>query len=120
MRALLASTALGIAMICWVTPAFGANEPEPDGSSAMAGMMFFLPTALITVLITFLIYSALRNARSNKLTLDRSVERFEEHRRFTEDHMKRVESQIDLLNNRLSQVVELLTAIGQSPRQDRG
>lgn len=113
---LLVSTALGIAMICCVAPAFGANEPEQGGSSAMAWMMLFLPT----IIITFLVYFLLRNARSNKLTVNRSVERFEEHRRFTEDHMKRVESQIDLLNERLSHVVELLTAIEQSQRQDRG
>jgi hypothetical protein len=116
MRAFLALTALGIAMICCVTPVFGANEPEQGGSPAITWAVLFLPIFLFA----FMIYFILRTARSNKVTVDRNVERFEEHRRFTEDHMTRVESQIQLLNDRLSQVVELLTAIEQHPRQDRG
>lgn len=107
----------GLGAICWVMPILGANAPDPGGgSSAMLWMTLLLPT----VLIVLIFYSILRHARGNQAIADRSVERFEEHRRFTEEHMGRVESQLDRLDERLARVVELLLAIEQGQRQDRG
>jgi hypothetical protein len=107
--------ALGLGTICRATPAFAANAPQQgSGSSSMVWITLLLPTALIVLMI----YSILRNVRSNQSTAERSIKRFDEHRQFTEEHMRRVESQIDRLDERLSRVVELLAAIEEGQRHD--
>jgi hypothetical protein len=81
----------------------------------MAWAMLSLPA----VLVVFIFYSILQNARRSQTMAERSVDRFEDHRQFTEEHMKRVETQMDRLDKRLSRVIDLLEAIEQGQRRDR-
>jgi hypothetical protein len=93
-----------------------ANGPEKDGvPSPTAWIVLLQPT----VPILLMIYAIFRNARRNQAMAERSVARFEDHRRFTEEHMKRVELQIDRLNENLSRVIDLLEAVERGQRQGR-
>ncbi len=103
-------------MFLGTAPAFAANEPEPHESSGAALLLIFLPAG---ILMGFM-FVALRSARRNRSMVEKEFERSEEHRRLTAEHMKRVEDQIDVLNNRLGQVVQILSAIEQGQRSGRG
>jgi hypothetical protein len=100
---------------CFASPAFAADDPQQGRSSGIVWVTFLLPTGLIGLMI----YSVMRNSRTNQAVAESSIERFERHSRFTEEHMKRLESQVERLNRHLSQVVELLASIEQDQRRDR-
>ena len=97
----------------WTTPASAINGPPPSSPSPIIWITLLLPV----VVLALLFYSMFRNARGNLAMAARSVQDFEVHRQFSEEHMKRVEAQIDRLDERLSRVIELLEAIERGQRQ---
>lgn len=105
-------------IFCSATSALVADEPGANkGASPMVWITLLAPTFVII----FFIYIILRNARGNQETVAKKVEKSEEtfrqHREYTEDHMRHLETQVDQVAERLDRVIALLEAIEQGQRR---
>jgi len=101
---------MGLVLLSYATTAYAADAAGQDrNASPLVWITIFLPTFLIVGLLYFVI-------RKNRAMSENSLKRFDEHRTFTEAHMRRLESQIENLDKRLVRMIELLEAIerGQS------
>ena len=56
--------------------------------------------------------------RKTRALSENSIKRFDEHRTFSEAHMRRLESQIENLDKRLIRMIELLEAVEQGQRRE--
>lgn len=91
--------------------AYAADGAGQDSnSSPLLWLMLFLPAS---VLIFFVF--AVRKSRAMQVN---SLKRFDEHRKFSEAHMQRLESQIESLDKKLTRMIELLGAIEKGQKRE--
>jgi hypothetical protein len=101
--------------ICVSSRAVAANDAvRGHGSSGAAWILLLAPM----LVITFLIDPVPRRVRGEQAMAARIMERFEGHRRFGDEHMARVEAQIDRLDARPNPS-HLITALASVWRRRR-
>src|SRR5690242_1057302 len=88
----------GLGMIGWSPVAFAADEAAGGGASVATFIILFAPALFILLLL----FPLMRRARGQHALSTRYFAQWEEHRRVTEEHMKRLEAPLDRLDGRLS------------------
>jgi hypothetical protein len=106
--------AYGLVFLNYSMPAFAADGAGQDGnSSPLVWVLLFLPSLFIVLIFLFVF-------RKNRAMTTNSLKRFDEHRTFTEAHMRRLEAQLENLDKRLLRMIELLEAVERGQRGERG
>jgi hypothetical protein len=112
MSILIRRLTFGLVFLNFATIAYAADGSGQDNNaSPLVWIFLLLPTFLIIVMVFFM------TRRSRALSLN-SLKRFDEHRTFSEEHMRRLESQIENLDKRLIRMIELLEAVEQGQRRE--
>ena len=115
MRSLFRRLACGLVFLSHATTAYAADGAGQDSnSSPLLWILVFLPAFLIIVMV----FIALRGSRGSLALAQNSMKRFDEHRTFSEAHMRRLESQIENLDKRLIRMIELLEAVEQGQTRE--
>ncbi len=84
---------------------------QQGNSSALGWVILMLPTVALFVFFFIII------RRNRNLTLN-SLKRFEEHRAFSEAHMRRLEAQVENLDKKLGRLIEVMEAIERGQKRD--
>jgi hypothetical protein len=112
MRSLIRGLACGLVFLSGATGAVAADGAGQDGnSSPLLWMIMLLPACVIFVVLFFVI-------RKNQALAQSSLKRFDQHRSFSEAHMRRLESQIETLDKRMIRMIDLLEAIVHEQKRD--
>ena len=112
MRSLNRSVTFGLMLLNLATIACAADGAGQDNNaSPLVWVVLFFP-AFVIIAMVFLF------ARKNRSLTLNSLKRFDEHRTFTEAHMRRLESQIENLDKRLIRMIELLETAEQRQRSE--
>jgi hypothetical protein len=113
MRSLIRGVAFWLVFLNGAAGAAAADGAGQDGnSSPLLWIIMLLPACVIFVFLFFVI-------RKNQALAQSSLKRFDEHRAFSEAHMRRLESQIEQLEKRMVRMIELLELIVQAARREK-
>jgi septal ring factor EnvC (AmiA/AmiB activator) len=84
-----------------------------EGGSFLVWIILLLPTALI---LGFVFVMA-RKARRQQSIVETEIERTEHERQYSREHREHLKAQIEGLDQKLSRVIEILSAIEQGQRK---
>jgi hypothetical protein len=103
----------GLVLISSTGALHAADGAQQDSrSSLLSWVIVCLPVVLVTLL-------AIRMDRKNLKLARNSVKVFDEHRTLVEEHMRRLESQVECLDKRLIRIIELIEAAGGVEEAER-
>ena len=103
----------GLVLISSTGAVHAADGSQQDSrSSVLSWVIVCLPVVLVTLL-------AIRMDRKNLKMARNSVKLFDEHRTLVEAHMRRLESQVECLDQRLIRIIELMEAAGGAEGTER-
>jgi hypothetical protein len=113
MRNLVWHFVIGLCVFSNAEPVHAADGVRQDtvASPLILGIVFL--SALLVIL-----FDIFMGRRNSKLAQN-SIKQFDEHRTLVEAHMRRLESQVESLDKRLIQIIELLERTGSGLTDER-